>query len=683
VPDRVQCEGVHLTLLRRSLTRFDSAVDDARGFGSLILLCVLLSCLIAPTAAATRDKSFDYLYIESNEGGSSGGHTAIRFGRDVYHFQSEKGLLVLRRDRADEFLYAYALLGNRTVHSTRVAVSQETLARIVDRFRRRHRAQEAQIGVANALRDDRQLLELLRDRQKDSSKRGDDPSLPVLGLGYFDLRHPTDGADSTRSRTLQSLSDVIALAHGPNFLSNRRQGLIDAMQVLGDQDPAAWTVESPTSVYEHPPFARPYSNRWLDLVAGIAALDVLREARPLAVASHHVPSDPSFALAPQEVQAFERYAAVLTGQLVALVDSRRADWGQTLLIGMARLSALAQSIESEHLVFLDTFPEATKLLAAKRIEQRPDIGEMMFEENQRQFDGSRAYFQENADASELAWERVEERSNRYLEILRALRDQIPMRVARGHLVPSRNANYPIPLTFLRTNTRRSADLERVRQRERAYSRELRRLHRYGLFDQNCATALFETINDSFGDSIQLSQEQLGGHVRSRNSLAFIPFISAQQVNSRYTVVANEIIPSYRQLRVEEMKSRESAVRVAFRESNTFTATAYERSSDDSFFVFFTDQTPLLRPLFGVVNLTVALGQSVLGILMAPIDRGANLFRGLRGTFVSLPELAFANIRKGSNDWIPNEHRSLVAKKIDGSDRYSINALDSGPITPDR
>ena len=26
--------------------------------------------------------------------------------------------------------------------------------------------------------------------------------------------------------------------------------------------------------------------------------------------------------------------------------------------------------------------------------------------------------------------------------------------------------------------------------------------------------------------------------------------------------------------------------------------------------------------------------------------------------VSLPELVFANIRKGSNDWIPKEHRSL-------------------------
>jgi hypothetical protein len=53
-----------------------------------------------------------------------------------------------------------------------------------------------------------------------------------------------------------------------------------------------------------------------------------------------------------------------------------------------------------------------------------------------------------------------------------------------------------------------------------------------------------------------------------------------------------------------------------------------------------------------------LGESVLGVLAAPLDRGDILVRGLRGTFVSLPELVFANIRKGSNDWIPKEHRSL-------------------------
>ncbi|MBW2293770.1 MAG: hypothetical protein JRG94_15870 [Deltaproteobacteria bacterium] len=655
---------------RRSPLRRASRLSSCAA-GRVVLRSVLLSSLIASTAvAAATDASFDYLYIESNEGGSSGGHTAIRFGRDVYHFQSENGLLVLRRDLADEFLYSYALLGNRTIHSTRVAVSKEAFSSLVNRFRRRHRSQEAQIGVGDALRRDQMLLELLRDHEKDPAHPLESLKLPVPGLGYFERLDSAEeiaqGAHQSRSAALLSLRDVIVRAKGPNFVSNRRRALMNEMRVLSVVDPTDWTVEPPTSVYEHPPFARSYSSRWLDLAAGLAALEILDEGRPLAPATHRAPTEAYFALAPQEIRALQRYAAQLAGQLVELLDSRRADWGQTLLIGMARLSALTRSVETGHLVFLDTFPDTSRTLDGTEINRSREIGSMMLLENQRQLDASRVYFRESAGAGELAWGRVEERSNRYFEILRALRDEAPMRVARGHLVPSHEAPYPVPFSPGRSDARRSEDLAQARHRERAYSRELNRLHRYGLIDQNCATALFETINDSFGGSVQISRQQLGGHVRSRRSLAFIPFVSSRQVGERYTLVARETIPSYRQLRLQAMRDHESTVRVAFRESNTFTSTTYQRSSADSFFVFFTDETPLLRPLFGVVNLTAALGQSLLGVVTAPVDGGHNLIRGLRGAFVSLPELAFANIRKGSNDWIPYEHRSLepVALAID-------------------
>ena len=85
-----------------------------------MVLVFAMQLPFAEASLANDGPSFDYLYILANEGGSSGGHTAIRFGPDVYHFQSEEGLLVLRRDRAEEFLYAYALLGNRTIQIHRL-----------------------------------------------------------------------------------------------------------------------------------------------------------------------------------------------------------------------------------------------------------------------------------------------------------------------------------------------------------------------------------------------------------------------------------------------------------------------------------------------------------------------------------------------------------------------------------
>jgi len=643
-------------MLRRSSWRFGSA---GRGAAWLSLL---LGCLAASTAvAASEDASFDYLYVESNEGGSSGGHTAIRFGPNVYHFQNEAGLLVLRRERAHDFLYRYALLGNRTVHSTRIGVSEKSLSRLVDRFRLRHRAQEAQIRVAGALTRDRLLLELLRDRQQDPTSRSGNPLLPVPGLGYFDLRALTAG---DRSAALLSLGRDIARAQGPDFLANRRRALTDEMRALSQQDPTAWAAESPTSVYEHPPFAQAYRARWIDLAAGLAALDTLEEARPLAASSYHAPLDDSFVLDAEEIRALARYAEELAGQLVELADSRRPDWGQTLLVGMARLSALNRSIESERLVFLDSFPEQSEALGHVAIDRRGEVGPLILLENRRQFEASRAYFRTRVAPDELAWERLEERSNRYFEMLRALRGDPLIRVTRGHLVPSRAALYPIPIWPQRAGAQLSEDLGRARERERSYARAMRRLHRYGLITRNCATAIFETLNDSFEDSVKISEQQLGGYVGSRYSLAFIPFISALEVNERYRVIQRDTVFSYRQLRLHAMKDREGPVRVALRESNTFTAMTYQRSSDDSFFVFFTDEAPLLRPLFGVVNLAAALGESLLGILAAPVDRGEILVRGLRGTFVSLPELAFANIRKGSNDWIPNEYRSLDPVVVD-------------------
>jgi hypothetical protein len=282
----------------------------------------------------------------------------------------------------------------------------------------------------------------------------------------------------------------------------------------------------------------------------------------------------------------------------------------------------------------------------------------MLSENRRQFDASRAHFWKSADPDELAWERLEERSNRYFEMLRALRNDGEIRVARGHLVPSRTALYPILMLPQHAGAQSSGNRKRARQRERDYSGQMRRLHGYGLITQNCATAILETLNDSFEGSVKISQQQLGGHVGGRYSLAFVPFVSAQQVNERYRVVERETIRSYRQLRLRAMKDRENSAWVALRESNTFTATTYQQHSGDSFFVFFTEELTPLRPLFGAVNLVAALGETVLGVAMAPVDRGAILIRGLRGAFVSLPELLFANIRKGSNDWVPKEHRSL-------------------------
>ncbi len=143
-----------------------------------------------------------------------------------------------------------------------------------------------------------------------------------------------------------------------------------------------------------------------------------------------------------------------------------------------------------------------------------------------------------------------------------------------------------------------------------------------------------------------------------SAFTFIPFVSAAAVNTRYRVVERRTLPSQREIRLAQMRRRENDLWVSLRESNTLTARSYRRSARDSFFLFFTDDAVPLRPVFGALNLAAALGESVWGLVRLPIDRGETLVSGLEGALTSLPELAFGNIRKGSNDWVPPRAQSV-------------------------
>ncbi|MGZ4955430.1 MAG: hypothetical protein ACXV8Q_09990, partial [Methylobacter sp.] len=58
-----------------------------------------------------------------------------------------------------------------------------------------------------------------------------------------------------------------------------------------------------------------------------------------------------------------------------------------------------------------------------------------------------------------------------------------------------------------------------------------------------------------------------------------------------------------------------------------------------------------RPVFGLVNAAAAIGQSVYGFLSWPLDSGDNLKSGATGILMSLPELFFFNMRKGSYKYL--------------------------------
>lgn len=164
--------------------------------------------------------------------------------------------------------------------------------------------------------------------------------------------------------------------------------------------------------------------------------------------------------------------------------------------------------------------------------------------------------------------------------------------------------------------------------------------------------LFATIDATFG--IAGSRERLGGHVTSDSALGWIPAVSFEQVLAAYDVAGEGVVSSYRRAFVAERAERDHSAFAELREASTLTSSIYRGSDRDSRFLFFTDGALLPRPLFGAFNVVAGLGETTLGILEAPFDRGRTLWSGVKGVVFSLPELAFVNLRKGTFEVAPDE-----------------------------
>lgn len=586
-------------------------------------------------AAAAAPPSVDYLYIEANEGDSSGGHVALRLGADAFHFQQEAGGFIrMRRDDANIFHFRYAMLGNRPIHESRIAASQETYTRLRDTFVRRLMVQNAQYARAEALQDDIDLLQLLRDPAH--------ASVAVRGAGYFVSDGIAAAPPAARSPALQAVAEAVAAARGETFLRDRRaatHAALAAWQPRAERQPApALALDA------YPHFAATAATEYREQIEALSALEILAAAPALRQDMLRGDDRP---LDAAQRTALARFAGQLSGSLATLAASPRSDFGYPLLLGMARLAAIEASLAQNRLVVLDAFADdavAAPLppgdrrgayLAALAVQVAPAV------------DHARAEFFAAPHFREADYTQLETALNRRLEVERAA-GGAPLRAERGILMPARAAKrrelVAPPLDA--PSAAREIDAARVALAD--YQARLGELYRYNLITRNCVSEIFTTIDAAVGGD---SDRYLGGAVRTDTTLNFIPVLSAAAVERNYTTVAQRTRPSYRQVGLAALQEADDDWRVALRESNTLTSTLYHAGPRDSAFLFFTDEHVALRPLLGIANVAVGLAQSTLGLVTWPSDDGARLRAGLRGTLFSLPELAFFNIRKGSMAWV--------------------------------
>jgi hypothetical protein len=608
---------------------------------------VVLAMSSAPATAAPSHQ-IDYLYINASEGSASGGHAALRFGDQVFHFEHrDPGIIVLARDRFERFRHLYGDLENRTIWISRIPVSDETYDLLLARFSGHHLAQRQRLEALGAIRGDRALLEAL-------SRPG---TVTLDGLGLFAAARAGDAAvERPAAPALAALRARIDERYGADFVARLTDDLQARLAALDPEAPRP----APTAGGEDrllPP-SYTFSERFRDTSQALAALDVLRGPRPLRPDA--VLSAMPIPLRDGEALAVAKLADALEESLVRLLETPRPDWGLTLLLGMARLTALRETVETGHWTVLDAFPADATVLPPSRVARRRARMTAIREENRAAFEEARAALLEATDAPfpESRYARLEAAANRWVEVARALDEGRPLRVQAGVLLPSRADVLP-PARIPAYDPARLGRARDAAARDEAEAvASLERDYAYHVVVRNCVSEIFREVDRALAQAARSddadrvraeSVRRLGGHVEIAGSLVFIPQMSSLIVDDTYAVGERERVPSYRDRQVAAMRREENPLWVFLRESNVVTSTLYRPQPRDSIFLFFTDDVVPARPLFGAMNLVTGLAASAAGLAMLPVDGGEMLWGGLRGALFSLPELVFQNIRKGTFD----------------------------------
>ena len=637
-------------------------------------------CLIFSTGQAVADAPIQFLYINAGEESAAGGHVALKMGDEVFHFQHvPPGLLRVRRDNYEQFRDQYADRENRTIRMHHVEVSEKTIELLRERFNRILLIEEEQFSRLETLENDRRLLTTLLQQSNQGEGQADgEKRTQLMGLGLFfqDGWNYTESTQESPSQPTQAsiarLAGRVAAAYGDTFLTRKNNETLHSLKALRP------VYDLPADVFSEDRFRTAdysFSERYTNHLTVLAALRVLALGLPLREGVLLRPEGADFHLNQAETQCLNNYKGLLENQLLGLLRGNHPDWGFPLLLGMARLIALDESIASGHLVVLN-------LAKPRGTTDEPVVvpGENQYAayaSGRSRFFAAKSVLSGAEPADEWAYRHLEKTANVYFELDQAVRKGRMARLEGMDSMPSSPASMALILPTM-TAAEVQSTIEKLDNDLAKYQANMADLYAYRLIGRNCATEIFRVIGQAMQESAnpnaslegQPSQgmakaesiRSLGGYV-SGLGVEFIPFLSFRVVEDNWRISYSETVPSYRLRRLDQYKALENPLLVDLRESNVFSSSLYKRHGGDSTFVFFTDDWILARPLAGVFNLAAGLAQAVFGVLTLPWNGGENLRMGVKGALFSLPELFFVNIRKGTfPEDIQRFHVEKVTKK---------------------
>lgn len=610
----------------------------------------------------------EYWTVAPNEGQSVGGHAALRLGDLVHHLEHRgDGLIVDRREPVSEFERRYRFLGNRDIEVLRLALPRAAEDRLRRTLEQRYHARRSRLAMLAGLEAEAAWL----DRTLESGHA----MILAPGLGILETGPAHCGGE--RGGGAASLRARIERELGAGRLDARLASARGAMHRARDRLMTASPAPSlrPKGELEARAGAAGGAVRRLaEAVQTVVALEAIRDCRgpaavriaPLASEASRVHDQGEQLAATQREWRAARES--LTRAIARLVESRRTDPGLALILAWSRLCALDAAIESGRWRVLDPYAEAeapidlrSASVSADHLAARVDLARRRLELRAADFAGS------PGRPLEQRLERLEASRHALEHALRGERHRPPARLADATGSVSERyaaAGYELPWAPGQTLQRLAARRDAAAARARTARLELEAELGYRLFTRNCVTELLDVLDGALAADPGTAGF---GEARQRDLEAptsFIPVVAGRIVARHAPLVDRRRLPGLRALEVERARGLHGRGWVAVRESNTLTSHSYRPHPEDSIFLFFSDGPVWLRPLAGLGNLLSGLGGAGAGLLSAPVDGGRRLVRGLEGMAMSVPELFFFSVRKGSYLVAPPRTAPLWA---DGSD----------------
>ncbi|EOQ95399.1 hypothetical protein LEP1GSC195_2548 [Leptospira wolbachii serovar Codice str. CDC] len=587
----------------------------------LFLLTYLF--LFFPLHSQSNSNPYGFLYIDSNSGQSSGGHSALRFGDRVYHLQysfEDKIFHIIRESWVD-FRFQYGVVQNRNIEFYEWEISDLAKHTLRQKWNELYLVQQTHIQNQKKLEEEWETSELNVD--------GHRFSLPISGFGYF-TNIPDPHSPIPKLFSFSKKEKDILKSSSIHWKETAKKIHLTKTEVsLPDTDSPyrlIHSIQTKRDLLTNAEKKRFIRNYLLDPV-------LVYES-----AFFHL-NGSEFRLSEQEIKVWRSYLTGLVHDLrYCVLESECNDWEEmTLLI---RILYTQKSIAEGIIVFPKKNLDGFQYLPV--VELPDSVLATKQEEYAKLFTLQKKIFASGYDSIQFFnWESFLVRYQSFLE------QGVPPEGIEFNWVgynPYKENSQNLVISDEAEKQTRLKNYE-------SYTNGIQNLYAYHLTHQNCTTELFRYMNEMFPEG-QIGNETFWDPLSSTvSSLNFIPSVAALKLGSNSGTKQRKLYPSYRNLKRKKIAN---FTEKHFKESFVPTSKIYKQNPIDHPFLFFTEETVWNRPLLGLANTIYGVGYTGMGILSAPFDKGSRFSKGTESVFYSLPELVFFNIRKGHFPFIAAE-----------------------------